>query len=76
MRDTLEVQVCGICYKKDDAKLSGNVEWIQCEQCSLWYIEIALQMIYLMVKVGSIYNAERNAKRNGNGTKFIDLDSN
>ena len=36
LMDISETQVCGICYKEDDYKHSQIVEWLQCENCSLW----------------------------------------
>ncbi len=34
-----EARVCGICFKEEDGRFSEKIQWLQCEQCSLWVHE-------------------------------------
>ena len=37
LMDVSEIQVCGICYKEEDNTFSQIVDWLQCDECSLWF---------------------------------------
>ena len=32
----VEIRLCGACLKEDDSELAGEVEWVQCSNCSIW----------------------------------------
>jgi hypothetical protein len=35
--EDLEVDVCAVCFRENDKKISGDVDWVQCQICDMWY---------------------------------------
>jgi hypothetical protein len=34
---SVDIRVCGICFKEEDGSIEDMVRWMQCGECSLWF---------------------------------------